>query len=648
MNLTVHSIPVAEAGQRDTLTCATDSIALDGTASETGPDITYQWNGSGLTSGSTTMSPFVTQSGTYYLTVTDTATGCINTDSVSVGIDTTTPTAGITGYPGNITCEHPTRQLEATGGESYQWTTSDGIISSGENSATASISAGGTYSVIVTGDNQCNDTTSISIVTDTIAPVASVSGDTSRCGPGPVSLTASGGSHYQWSSGDTTASIQPTINTTTDYTVTVTGNNGCSDIAQITATVHTISGATISGPPPFYQTDTVTFTNVAPAGVYDVIWGSASGNASVVSSTDTSAAMVWNTQQSDSVTLQLIDTQHGCDTTVKYPVSVNSLEDLTVDIIVRSPIQCHDSSDAILMVAAEGGMRPYSYNWSTGQTDSLITDCGSGTYKVTVTTANGSGSDSVTLSEPHQITIDPSTQHINCPSDKATGRIHLNIEGGSPPYTYQWLDISANTDMRQNLAAGTYEVTVTDTNNCKVKDSFTITKPKPITVAIQTEDPYCEQTQDGLIEIESISGGTSPYSYSWSHSDMATGTYINNIGMGDYTVTITDAHNCDTAITAKLERKHTNCLRIPSAFSPNGDNINDTWVIENITLYPEASIEIYNRWGDLVFQTENGVESSTIWDGTYKGKPLPVDSYHYIIDLNNGDKPITGSVTIVR
>lgn len=87
-------------------------------------------------------------------------------------------------------------------------------------------------------------------------------------------------------------------------------------------------------------------------------------------------------------------------------------------------------------------------------------------------------------------------------------------------------------------------------------------------------------------------------------------------------------------------------LGIPDAFSPNGDGTNDVWNIENINLYPRAEVTIYNRWGHLIWYSGPGYSSP--WDGKSQGKDLPVDSYHYFIELHNGNKPIVGTVTVVR
>ena len=87
-------------------------------------------------------------------------------------------------------------------------------------------------------------------------------------------------------------------------------------------------------------------------------------------------------------------------------------------------------------------------------------------------------------------------------------------------------------------------------------------------------------------------------------------------------------------------------LTIPEAFSPNSDLINDVWNIGNIEAYPKAQITIYNRWGQSVWRSEQGYPQP--WDGKSNGVNLPVDSYHYVIDLHNGSKQIVGSITIVK
>jgi len=103
---------------------------------------------------------------------------------------------------------------------------------------------------------------------------------------------------------------------------------------------------------------------------------------------------------------------------------------------------------------------------------------------------------------------------------------------------------------------------------------------------------------------------------------------------------------CELRDTFIVYFERSACLKIPTGFSPNGDNINDTWEIGYIELYRSVVIEIFNRWGELIFRSDKGYTNP--WDGTFKGRMLPIDSYHYVINLNNGTRAVVGNVTIVR
>ncbi|HXB31196.1 MAG TPA: gliding motility-associated C-terminal domain-containing protein, partial [Puia sp.] len=113
-----------------------------------------------------------------------------------------------------------------------------------------------------------------------------------------------------------------------------------------------------------------------------------------------------------------------------------------------------------------------------------------------------------------------------------------------------------------------------------------------------------------------------------------------------YTLNITDNNKCEASgsITITVSGGASKVL-VPNAFSPNGDGINDTWVITNLSAYPGATVDVFNRYGQLVFHSEN---NSKTWDGTFNGNPLPMATYYYIIDLKNNEKKIAGSVTIFK
>ncbi|MDX5437245.1 MAG: PKD domain-containing protein [Pontibacter sp.] len=110
-----------------------------------------------------------------------------------------------------------------------------------------------------------------------------------------------------------------------------------------------------------------------------------------------------------------------------------------------------------------------------------------------------------------------------------------------------------------------------------------------------------------------------------------------------YTLTATSAEGCvstDEVTVRVLQR-----LRIPNGISPNGDGINDVWLIKGVEDYPDITIDIYNRWGDKIYSTKG---YTMPWDGTRNGLPLPDGAYYYVIDTNKGRKAFTGSITVLR
>ncbi len=113
-----------------------------------------------------------------------------------------------------------------------------------------------------------------------------------------------------------------------------------------------------------------------------------------------------------------------------------------------------------------------------------------------------------------------------------------------------------------------------------------------------------------------------------------------------YTLDITDDKNCvaSGSVTVTVSGT-TSKISVPNAFSPNGDGVNDTWVIANLSAYPGATVNVYNRYGQLVFHSEN---NNKTWDGTLNGKSLPMATYYYIVDPKNNEKKIAGSVTLFK
>jgi gliding motility-associated-like protein len=110
-----------------------------------------------------------------------------------------------------------------------------------------------------------------------------------------------------------------------------------------------------------------------------------------------------------------------------------------------------------------------------------------------------------------------------------------------------------------------------------------------------------------------------------------------------YTLTATSGEGCKASDGISIKVLKT--LHIPNAFSPNGDGIHDRWEIKYLNTYPGATVEVYNRYGQLVYRSAGYSQS---WDGTFNGNALPVGTYYYIINPKNGRSQMSGYVDIIR
>lgn len=120
-------------------------------------------------------------------------------------------------------------------------------------------------------------------------------------------------------------------------------------------------------------------------------------------------------------------------------------------------------------------------------------------------------------------------------------------------------------------------------------------------------------------------------------------TYI-AIEDNEFTLTATSKEGGHCTASDKLTVKVLRPVNVPNIFTPNGDGINDTWNITNLSAYPGCTVQIFNRYGQLLY---SGAGYSQPWNGAINGKPVPAGTYYYIIDLKNGFGKLTGSVTII-
>ena len=576
--------------------------------------------------------PSTAASGTYYIKGTNIA-GCYDIKPVIVTVnDSPSGTTLVT----DVTCaggNNGAIDLTVTGGTApftFLWS----------NGATTEDLTGliaGTYNVTITDANGCTGATS-AVVNDGIGSPMNITaavtdvlchGDVT----GAIDITVTGGTApytFLWSNGATTEDL--TGVPAGIYTVTVTDASGC--IAA--------GGGTVSEPASALSitanvTDVKCFGDINGAIDITVTGGTAPytylwSNGAV--SEDISGLAGGN------YTVTVTDA-NGCTANSGGTVNEPSAA-LAVTSLVITDVLCYGTQTGSIDITVTGGTVPYSFLWSSGATTEDLTNAPAGTYSVTVTDAHGCTTVSGgTISQPATgITITSIVTNVLCNGDNS-GAVNITVSGGSLPYAFAWSNGAVTEDI-SSLTAGSYTVTVTDANGCTGVHTVQVTEPSDLNVTPTVVDASCPDVRDGSITL-TISGGTPPYTAIWN--DGVTGT-TRTAGDSTYTVIVLDNNGCAITLDVTVTFTGTNCIEIPEVITPNGDGKNDTWIIRNIGLYPEAEVFVYNRWGKLVYRTKN--IAANPWDGKFKGKLVPVDSYHYILDLKDGSQPRKGVITVVR
>ena len=227
--------------------------------------------------------------------------------------------------------------------------------------------------------------------------------------------------------------------------------------------------------------------------------------------------------------------------------------------------------------------------------------------------------------------------------DDHDGAISLTIQGGLPPYTVFWTTGDTGTVIA-DLYPGLYGFTVIDAQDCMIEGNAEVQGPPPLDLLLNVTHESCTDTRDGKI-VAMAEGGVPPLTFRWSTG--STDTEIDNLGKGLYSLTVTDGAGCEK-IADSIEVK-TLCtdLVMYEIFTPNGDGVNDTWVVEGIENFPDSQLEIFNRWGERVYLA-TGYQND--WNGTTSsGTELPAGTYYFILQLNDGTGTIhRGAITLLR
>jgi gliding motility-associated-like protein len=650
------------------------------TASVTGGNggYTYKWS---TTTGSFTGADNLNilssvTAGRYYLTITDQVL-CTVTDSVTVNEPNglTLVSSQVSLSPDNvhnISCNGGNdgfiKMMIAGGSGNYLYNWTDSASYSATTKDISGLKAGNYY-CLVKDFNGCilMPMPSFGLIEPadmvvTATPSLSTSGsDNINCngGTGSINVTVTGGAigtyNYTWStsngSGIVPGQKDQMLLTAGTYRLVVTDVNNCTKTLDIPLTqpaplTTSITSQDITCAAPLYNNGSIDLTVTRGASPYSFLWSNGA----------TSEDISGLTQGTYSVT---VTDANGCtktnNVTINLPVPVSFSQMLSNPNGNGFNISCNGLSDGSIDITPTSGIAPFSYTWTlpdlSTRTSQNISGLKAGTYTLLIVDSKScKTTGTITLTQPGKLdmTIDKSTSiagsyNINCTGLKS-GSIDITPVNAVGAVNYLWSDGSTS-KTRTDIPAGNYTVILSDANYCHADSSFMLTEPDSLKLSFSVSDPLCPDKADGALGAIATGGVfSSAYTYKWS--DNSTGSTLANILPGNYSVTVTDMNGCVISESVDVKPQRESCLVLPNAISPNGDLINDVWNIGLIELYPNAEILIFNRWGETLWRSARGYPDP--WDGTSNGLALPIDSYHYIIDLHNGSKPIVGNVTIVR
>lgn len=638
-------IPITYLGGNNVSCNGASDGSIDVTPSGGVAPYTYVWSTTDTTEDLSGLS-----AGSYTVTVTD-INGCsgeativLDEPAILDGILTSPTFSG--GY--NVSCggSDGAINLLVTGGNTtytYSW-------SNGETTQNIDSLPAGIYTVTITDANGCTFSDNITL-TQPGAYSSAISSPTYNGGynitcnganNGAIDLTMSGGTppyNYVWSTTDTVedlSGLAPGL-----YTVTVTDNNNCTITTSITLTEPLVLQSFITSP-----------TN--PGGYNISCFGGANGSVTVSGIDGTPGyTYLWSNGSTTATLTNLsIGPHYVTITDANNCIVIDSITLTEPPILavtsITSPqypggwnISCNGSDDGAVDITVAGGAPGYSYLWSNGDTTPNITNVSVTVYIVTVTDVNGcTATNSITLTEPQLLSsnivpsVTPGGTNISC-NGGSDGSVNLIVNGGTAGYTFDWSNGSTIEDPT-GLSAGTYYVTITDTNGCVTADTITLTEPagmnsSTITSNYNGSGVSCNNSCDGNIDL-TVNGGAAPYTYLWS--DNTSGQDLLNLCSGTYTVTITDANGCTTTDGATITQP-----------APNT-------VILTVSDYNGFGVSCNNSCDGFVNLALSGGTApySIIWntnDTTASISSLCAGNYNYTVtDANNCS--VSNSVTITQ
>jgi gliding motility-associated-like protein len=466
-------------------------------------------------------------------------------------------------------------------------------------------------------------------------PVVDLGPDQTTCEGATVVLDAGGGfSSYQWNTGETSQRVSATAAGT--YRVTVS-NGGC------TAT----DDVTINRTQVMNMTATVTdVTCMDPKGKIEVnVTGGAAPYTYYIGSTSNGNNNIFDDLNTGLYTIRMVD-NIGCQLLRVVEVKKDPAKVLEA-IAVTTPPSCHGDADGTINIVTTNGAGPFEYGLRGEgyQAEADFTGLSAGNYLVNVRNGACNVEVAVELKEPDELKLAYNKTDEYC--SEANGEVNAIVIGGTPPYSYYWDNVLAGATVR-DLQAGTYELLVRDQHQCQQQAGIRLDNINLPPVNITNNDTTINIGQS--VQLHAVNA----VDYAWTpvaglSCIECADPMANPRQTTTYMVTTVTGKNCvrTDMVTVHLTFNHS--LYIPTAFTPNGDGVNDQFVvrIRGVAMY---NIRIYSRWGQLVFSSNNVSEH---WDGKMKNLLQPGGSYVYIVTYSfygQEDKQLMqkGAFTLIR
>ncbi|MFZ6052234.1 T9SS type B sorting domain-containing protein [Halocola ammonii] len=327
---------------------------------------------------------------------------------------------------------------------------------------------------------------------------------------------------------------------------------------------------------------------------------------------------------------------NGC--AVTDSVVVNEPDTLMASVLANVDVSCGGECDGAVLLDITGGTPEYEVIWN-GDPQQMNDELCAGPNQVNITDAQGcTFAAEVIVNEPAPIQFLINTQNATC-TGMTDGSANVEAIGGTGEISIDVGGIDLD-----NLAEGEYIVTAVDSVGCFAQDTIFMESniESDLTLELFSSPVTCWNQGDGTATA-AVSGGEGPISYVWNDEDEQTTATAVGLPEELYSVTVTDAQGCELSGSVEVEPT-VGCFFIATAITPNSDGINDEWVIGGLEFFPNVLVQVYNRWGQLVFESRG---YPTRWDGRFNGNRLPIADYYYVITFEeSGLDTMTGTVTI--